>query len=111
MIKPYSANIENEFVCIFRLTKDNGETWSEWNNDLDILSLEGIMWDNEPDDRFGYLLSGSFTEKLYNGVQVRIVSEEINHGQKIIDLLMFNFDRKSTEWFEDRKTPSCRSRT
>jgi hypothetical protein len=87
----------------FRLTMDGGETWSEWNDDLNILSLEGVMWDNEPDDRFVYLLSGSFPEKLYNGVQIKIVSKEINQGQKIIDILRFNFDRESTEWFEDRK--------
>ena len=90
----------------FRLTKDGGETWTGWNDDLNLLSTENTMWDNEPDDRFGYLLSGSFPDKLYNGVQVKIVSEEINQGQKIIDILRFSFNRQSTEWFEDRKRHS-----
>lgn len=98
--KAIFSEFRNRVKVQFRLTINGGKTWSEWNDDLDILSTENIMSDNEPDDRFGYLLSGSFPEKLYNGVQVRIVSEEINQGQEIIDLLRFSFERKSTEWFE-----------
>lgn len=87
----------------FRLTMDGGETWSDWNEDLNILSTEGRMWDNEPDSLFGWLISGPFVDKLYNGVQVEFVSDKINEGQKIIDVFEFNFSRETNKWFEDRK--------
>ncbi len=88
----------------FRLTMDGGETWTEWNDDeFSLLSTENKMSDDEPDSLFIFLLSGSKQENLYNGLEIEIVSKAINKGKIIVDILDFDFYRKSTEWFEDRK--------
>ncbi len=88
----------------FRLTMDGGRTWTEWNDDtFTILSTENMMSDEVPDSLFVHLLSGARHGRLYNGVEIKIVSAAVNQGKKIIDLLDFNFKRKSTEYFEDRR--------
>ncbi len=92
----------------FRLTMDEGDTWTEWNDDtFTLLSTEGWMSDDIPDSLFGHGFPGTRQERLYNGVEIKIVSAAVNQGKKIIDLLDFDFDRKSTEYFEkrDKRSP------
>lgn len=88
----------------FRLTMDGGETWTEWNDDeFNLLSTENKMSDEEPDSLFVFLLSGSKPENLYNGLEIKIISNAINKGKIIVDVLDFDFYRKSTEWFDKMK--------
>jgi len=85
----------------FRLTMDGGETWTRWNDDeFTLLSTESKMLDEEPDSLFVFLLSGSKPENLYNGLEIKIISNVINKGKIIVDVLDFDFYRKSTEWFD-----------
>ncbi len=98
------AELRERLKIHFRLTMDGGRTWTEWNDDtFTILSTEGKMSDEVPDSLFGHGFPGSHQKRLYNGVEIKIVSAAVNQGKKIIDLLRFYFDRKSTQYFEDRR--------